>query len=379
LRETVVSHIPYTLCRSGTYYYNRRVPKHAVQAYGSFIRQALSKCPEEAEAYAKRLGNVLEGSWSTTTSIQPVDIPTILLSFKPRSFKLSEIATEYVVVKSIDPRPPRIALQSFISLAGDRDVGEYMREDAKLFLRHLEMSGNKTATIRKRINSLSAILNYAYAELDLDKRNPFSRLFIKGEGEDSHKRGTFTNDQLKWGYDKALASGSQIKLLMPLLGETGCRLAEIVGLKLEDIDLENDLIHIRPNSARRLKTRSSQRTLPLVGYAKLAIEQALKQADDTYLFPRYIRDGKCYATHASNALNKWLKKDFDGLTAHCFRHTFRDRLRAVECPIDLIDQIGGWKSVSSIGNSYGIGYQNSQILAWTILISVNKKPRQFFN
>ena len=62
-----------------------------------------------------------------------------------------------------------------------------------------------------------------------------------------------------------------------------------------------------------------------------------------------LEDGKCYATHASNALNKWLKKDFDGLTAHCLRHTFRDRLRAVECPIDLIDQIGGWKSVSSIG------------------------------
>ena len=122
------------------------MPKHAVKAYGPFIRQALSKCTEEAEAYAKRLGNVLEGSWSNTTSIQPVDIPTILLGFKPRSFKLSEIATEYVGVKGIDPRPPRIALQSFISLAGDRAVGEYMREDAKLFLRHLEMSGNKTAT-----------------------------------------------------------------------------------------------------------------------------------------------------------------------------------------------------------------------------------------
>jgi integrase len=128
-------------------------------------------------------------------------------------------------------------------------------------------------------------------------------------------------------------------------------------LKLEDIDLENDLIHIRPNSARRLKTRSSQRTLPLVGYAKIAMEKALKEADDTFLFPRYIRDGKCYATHASNALNKWLKKDFDGLTAHCLRHTFRDRLRAVECPMDLIDQIGGWKSVSSIWSSYGIGFK----------------------
>jgi integrase len=335
-----------------------------VNAYGQFIRQALSKCPEEAEAYAKRLGNVLEGSWSNTTSIQPVDIPTILSSFKPRSFVMSEIAEEYLSLRAIDEKPPRVALSGFISLAGDRDISQYTREDAKLFVRHLEMKGNKTATIRRRINSLSAILNYAYVELDLDKRNPFSRPFIKGEGQDSHKRETFTNEQLKLGYDKALASGSQIKLLMPLLGETGCRLAEIVGLKLEDVDLVNDLIHIRPNSARRLKTRSSQRTLPLVGYAKRALEKAQKQADDTYLFPRYIRDGKCYATHASNALNKWLKKDFEGLTAHCLRHSFRDRLRAVECPMDLIDQIGGWKSVSSIGNSYGEGYAIKSFTQW---------------
>ena len=252
-------HIPYTICRSGTYDYNRHVPKHAVGAYGSFIRQALSKCPEEAEAYVKRLGNVLEGSWSNTTSIQPVDIPTILFSFKPRSFVLSGIAEEYLSLRAIDEKPPRVALSGFISLAGDRDVSQYPREGAKLFIRHLEIKGNKTATIRRRINSLSAILNYAYAELDLDKRNPFSRLFIKEEGGDSHKRGTFANDQLKWGYDKALTSGSQIKLLMPLLGETGCRLAEIVGLKLEDIDFANDIIHARPNSAGRLKTRSSQR------------------------------------------------------------------------------------------------------------------------
>ena len=73
-------------------------------------------------------------------------------------------------------------MAGFIALAGDRDVSEYSREDAKLYVRHLEMKGNKTATIRRRINSLSAILNYAYTELDLDKRNPFSRLIIKAEG-----------------------------------------------------------------------------------------------------------------------------------------------------------------------------------------------------
>ena len=351
-----MSHIPYTICRSGTYYYNRRVPKHAVNSYGQFIRQALSKDPLEAEAFSKRLSDVLEGAWSATTDASPVNISTIVKSFQPRRVALSEIAAEYLALKQIDQTPPRVALSTFLSLAGDRDVRDYTRQDAKLFVHYLEMKGNKTATIRRRINSLSAIMNYAYSELDLDKRNPFTRLFIQNEGADVFKRGTFANDQLKWGYDKALSSGSTVKLLMPLLGETGCRLAEIVGLRLEDIDLDNELLHIRPNSARRLKNKTSERVLPLVGYAKLAIDQVQIQADDEWLFPQYIKSGHCYATHASNAVNKWLKKDFGGLTAHSLRHTFRDRLRAVECPMDMIDQIGGWKSITSIGNSYGRGF-----------------------
>ena len=211
-----MSHIQYTIYRSGTYYYNRRVPKHAVEAYGQFIRQALSRDTFEAEALAKRLGYVLEGAWSATTVIQPVNMSTIINSFKPRQSTLSEIADEYLVLKQIDQTPPRVALATFISLAGDRDVSEYSREDAKLFVHHLQLKGNKTATIRRRINSLSAIMNYAYSELDLDKRNPFTRLFIRNEGDDVFKRGTFTKEQLKLGYAKALASGSAVKLLMPL-------------------------------------------------------------------------------------------------------------------------------------------------------------------
>ena len=33
----------------------------------------------------------------------------------------------------------------------------------------------------------------------------------------------------------------------------------------------------------------------------------------------------------------------------------RDRLRAVSCPSDMIDQIGGWTTVG-VGQSYGEGY-----------------------
>ena len=85
---------------------------------------------------------------------------------------------------------------------------------------------------------------------------------------------------------------------MPLPEEPVCRLAKIVGLRLEDVDLENDLIHIRPNPARRRKNKTSERALPLVGYTRTTMDKALIHADDQWLFPQYIKAGHCYATHA---------------------------------------------------------------------------------
>jgi hypothetical protein len=37
------------------------------------------------------------------------------------------------------------------------------------------------------------------------------------------------------------------------------------------------------------------------------------------------------------------------------RHRFRDRLRAVEAPTDMIDQLGGG-TLKSVGQGYGDGY-----------------------
>ena len=41
---------------------------------------------------------------------------------------------------------------------------------------------------------------------------------------------------------------------------------------------------------------------------------------------------------ASAALNKWLRNYApEGCVVHSFRHSMRDRLRAVECPKEIID------------------------------------------
>tara|TARA_B100001093_G_C26740529_1_gene976443 strand:+ start:803 stop:1108 length:306 start_codon:yes stop_codon:yes gene_type:complete len=69
-------------------------------------------------------------------------------------------------------------------------------------------------------------------------------------------------------------------------------------------------------------------------------------------------------------LYKWLKKDFEGLTAHCLRHTFRGRLRAIEWPMNMIDQIDGWRSVSCIDLGYGQVYSIEQFKKWMELIAL---------
>ena len=53
----------------------------------------------------------------------------------------------------------------------------------------------------------------------------------------------------------------------------------------------------------------------------------------------------------------------DDAVVHSSCHSMRDRLRAVECPSDIIDQIGGWPS-SSVGASYGKGYEISVLTKW---------------
>jgi hypothetical protein len=63
-------------------------------------------------------------------------------------------------------------------------------------------------------------------------------------------------------------------------------------------------------------------------------------------------------------LNKWVKVHVSrDVVVHSLIHAMRDRLRAVECPADIIDQIGGW-SRKGVVERYGRGCQVEQFWGW---------------
>ena len=85
--------------------------------------------------------------------------------------------------------------------------------------------------------------------------------------------------------------------------------------------------------------------------------------------PRYSNEERCNANSASAALNKWLKPYVpEQCVIHSFRHSLRDRLRAVECPADIIDCIGGWER-RGVGESYGDGYPLEVLNKWMLKIT----------
>jgi len=50
------------------------------------------------------------------------------------------------------------------------------------------------------------------------------------------------------------------------------------------------------------------------------------------------------------------------------RHTFKSRLRAVSCPSEMIDQIGGWSS-GKVGEGYGEGFDLNHLHEWIAKLS----------
>jgi hypothetical protein len=178
---------------------------------------ALGSSSQQAVAIAERLTYLLDEAFA---SEQWMDLRSAIASMEPKSRTLIEVTREYLDLRSIDPKPTMLAVRYLCSISGDRKIDSYTREDAKAYLNLLVGRGNSTATIRRRLDCVVAILNYGFSELEIEKRNPFSRLIIKNEGQDRKKRGTFTQEQLQNGYEEALASKSPIwtcRGLMPLL------------------------------------------------------------------------------------------------------------------------------------------------------------------
>ena len=210
-----------------------------------------------------------------------------------------------------------------------------------------------------------SVFNVAVKEAGLDVVNPFSDVILSS-APPGRRRKPIPTKEIRKIQKICFEKDDDIRWLIALLSDKGMRLAEAAGLAKEDVFLDTEIPHVRlcERPWRPLKTKSSERDVPLVGAALWAAQRAYESNPSDYLFPRYCSEDRCKADYASNSLNKWLRKHVpSGCVVHSFRHSMRNRLRAVECPSELIDQIGGWQT-AGVGQCYGAGFELDVLFQW---------------
>lgn len=261
----------------------------------------------------------------------------------------------------------RRSFATLTTIVGNMAFEECDRATARRYLEAMLASGKTTSTVRRNMNTITAVFNTYIKENNLHRTNPFAGLSIAGEGKDSVKRIPFTAGELRTLITSCHTVDDDCRWILAMLADTGARLAEVVGLTLTDINLDAEVPHItiQPHPWRSLKNTGSARQVPLVGSALWAAQRIKATATQSqrYAFPRYTNDKECKATYASNTLNKWMRASGLDHTSHELRHTMADRLRGVQCPRAIQFVIEGHSS-QDVGDSYGNGYTLKAKAEW---------------
>lgn len=385
---------PFTFIKNGVFYFSRRIPKELRHHYSSprIAYSLRTKSPKIAEVRARKAAEQLDEYWYMLRS-RDADLPghhmlrmeqagggsctALQPAVSSSSVLLSEAVGIYLQQKGKNrPVTSRRAAERscgyVIDACGDKHLEAYTKADANAFRDALIARGLAGSSMTRVFGTVRAVTNFAASEQGLILNNPFSGVYFDREAGVSD-RVPFSVEDLKTVQTRCRELDDDLRWLVALVSDTGMRLAEAAGMSRDDFVEAADgslAARVRPHPWRRLKTKSSERDVPLEGEALWAAHRILaQQTSSKFAFPRYNKKETTNANSASAALNKWIKEHASkGCSMHSFRHSMRDRLRAVECPADIVDQIGGWQT-DGVGHGYGKGYPLEVLRKWVRLVT----------
>ena len=250
------------------------------------------------------------------------------------------------------------AIASLIKHCGDRPPAQYARSDLNHYIKESGAT-KKTQTVSRQLKSIAAMFNLVSLEMDIaiDRQHAFTDFKIPGLGNDAKDKSEFTKEQIQTIRNMPLSKTPEITHMIQLMLDTGMRIKECCGLMIDDIiiDKTTPYLILYRNNVRDIKSKNSKRFVALVGSSLSAMQQAVTSCAGKFIFPRYVDEmsGKVKNDNASAACNKRLSLLLgEGAPqSHSFRHTLQTRLRNVECPKDIRDELGGW--AKDISDNYG--------------------------
>jgi len=246
-------------------------------------------------------------------------------------------------------------------VVGDKPLTEITRDDALDFrawwLDRVRDEGYDQGSANKDLGHLASMMRAMDEAWRLGLARPFEGVRLAGERHNPRiaYHPDFVRDRIL--AVECLASlNAEGRAVVRMVALTGMRPSEVVALTAPRIRLGDDIPHvqIRPDG-RQLKNRPSERDMPLVG---LALETMRRFPDG---FPRYLAMPDSLSATVNKALGVAGLRPTPGHTLYSLRHTFKDRLIAIEAPERVQDALMGH---AVRGIEYGSGPGLAQRADW---------------
>lgn len=351
--------IPFLTDRNGTLIFRRRIPARFREQVGlSEWKRVLGREGVRSPRIQLELRLLTVATDEALAKLERgLRIPTDLLDEALKSLypeqsqssiqTLDDAITTYLADRGLADlrKAEAAAVEQFIAVFPNRRVFDITRSDVKRWVEYLRTSRNQTGpTIRRRLGAMCAIFAVAAEEADHSGSNPFRSVRIP-DADSGGVRLPFEQAHLAaidaWlkGPPGQRVTG-QILRLMRL---TGARPLEIGGLDVSDLNLIGEIptIHIRPNANRRLKTRNSQRMLPLIGDALVAAQELKAREPVGPLFPMNCHNTGTLSARLNKALRSAGVPQSSEYTVYSFRHTMEEWLRLTDAPFEVQQAVLG--------------------------------------
>lgn len=217
--------------------------------------------------------------------------------------------------------------------------GEIIRD----YLKYLDEAKLKNSTIARRISALRTFYNYLLNKNIVDTnlfnsiRNP--KLEKKLPNYLSYEELAKILDNI----DISTKIGLRNRLLVEMFYATGCRVSEMINIKVSDINKSN-------NSIRIMGKGKKMRIVYFGEYARDYLDRYLPLIDTDYLFTQ--ESGDKLSIHDVEYIISDLVKNLalkTHVTPHTLRHTFATHLLNNGADIKTVQELLGHSSLNTTG------------------------------
>lgn len=353
------------LVKSGSAEGSRQKYIAAVQlakSYGFAYKTPYELAASPLEEIMERLSHEARTEGQTEALLGGADKPKVRLS--DCNSQYWDLTIDRTIGKSAHSirkwkNPRKAALKNFILVLGDKPLDEISRSDIlafKSWWRERLTIGRSPSTANKQIQQVKDIIRTVALqnEIDIDTDALFAKTsFQYTVNSRPPFESSFVQDILLPGLTDL---NERDRMALWVMADTGMRETEVFGAIKKDIRLDSDIpfVWIQPREGYTLKTPTSERQIPLVGCALEAFRK----------FPEGFHhkgNPDTFSSIANSYLTDRKLRPTPRHSAYSLRHTFKDRLRDIEAPEEIIDDLMGHKKS---GPKYGRGHKLDKKYKW---------------